>query len=155
MNLRDVISNLLSELSERVGEKLMLNDDGVCGMAFGNDGQLFLEVLDDDNAIMLYSPVALQPTDHESAFYAHLLRLNLFGQLTRGCILGLDTVQQEVVLSWRQEADELSFTGFENMLGHFMEAAEAVRTEIESRSHAAPDFAAGNEGPATPQMTRV
>ena len=133
MDIREVVSQLMAEIGDRLGIEIFMDEDGICCLEYGQDGSTFtIETVGDQNELLLYSPMGTLPTEDRAAFCERLLQANLYGEKTRGCILGLDEAQEEVVLSWRQRIDELDVIGLENVIGSFIETIEEVRPVVES-----------------------
>jgi hypothetical protein len=125
---QETVQRFLGELGSRLGIRLTLDEDGACAMTYGGGEQVTVVAADGTGCVILHAPVAPLPASEREAFYERVLKLNLMGAETGGCVIGLDEVDAAIVLAHVQSLRELDARGFENLLANFVERADRTRS---------------------------
>lgn len=137
MQEQETVQRFLGELGSRLGIRLTLDEDGACAMTYGGGERVTAVAADGTGCVILHAPVAPLPASGREAFYERVLKLNLMGAETGGCVLGLDEGGAAIVLAHVQSLHELDARGFENLLANFVERADRTRSLLAGPAAAA------------------
>jgi len=78
----------------------------------------------EQDQFIFISRVGSLPSEGKEEFYAQLLTGNAFGIETAGASIGIDEVENAVVLSYVLIASILNYSLFKTVLGNFVDLAE-------------------------------
>ena len=135
---RRKLDELLAAFSKMVGSpELATEDNGVCLLVFDNRTRINLFADDASNDLIAWSN--LGEVSDATALRA-LLRANLFGNGTKGGMLGMMPANDDIVLSFRRPLATLDVEGLRDLIELAVETAEALQP-----------VAAGQAAPAAEQ----
>lgn len=127
----DNVQSLLAEVATRLETELPLEEDGSCVVEYAEGRTLVIEFDVDSEAVLVYAPAFAVPADNREAFFERVLELNLLGQSTGGCTLGLDPDAELIVLSAAESLQGLDADGCVNLLGGFVETLSNLQAMLE------------------------
>ena len=129
-----------------------LNDEGMARLEFDGHTIVDFEYEQELDCLHLYSMLDRLPSEATEEVYYQLLVGNLFARQTRGAILAISPLEQEIVLTRTIPLAKLEYQEFADILGSFIAAAEewaarlaqdAMERELSrDESHAVTDAAA-------------
>ena len=130
-------ADLIAELSQRAGLPLLqLSDEGTASLVVDRRTTVNLEHDPAGRRLFAYISLGEPPAAEREPFFAALLAANLFGRGTGGGAIGLDPVNQELLLSRSFDLDLVDYTAFEAALEALVDAAELL---LAQRAQAAPE----------------
>jgi hypothetical protein len=134
-NHRFVISQWLESIGRERGTSLQLEEDGHCVVP-GSDGfGCIVEVPDnlDTPSVFLYCPLVQLPdnTHAQLSLISAALTMNLFGLLTGGCHLALDSRSNHLVLSFSSTIETIDDDVFQHILYEMEELSSNLRQRLE------------------------
>jgi|GEM_PF-2834537 len=131
-----IIAQWLEQIAEDIGTALHLEEDGHCIIPCVDNLNCVIEVPAkcDVAAVFIYLPLTLLPDQSEARLlaFSKALRLNLFGLLTGGCHIALDTRSNHIVLSFSSLIEALTATSFKHILNDMLELAPSLRMQLQS-----------------------
>src|SRR3989442_8847132 len=120
MSLVESVNRCLAVFAEKTGlEELALDEDYVCGLEIGEEGQelaITVEGLPDEGRALFHARVAALGPEPAPARLFELLEMNLFTLDTGGGALGFDRSTGEVILTFAWVFEELEYGHFEGLL---------------------------------------
>lgn len=136
-----VVSQWLEKIGRERDVTLLLDDDGHCIIPCTNGLNCVVEVPADLEvpAVFIYLPLvhltgnpAAQLTQTSAA-----LEMNLFGLLTGGCQIALDTRSSYLVLSFSAMIDAINDKVFQHILSDMLERAPDLRDRLQKLTNRA------------------
>jgi hypothetical protein len=124
---RKKLDELLSAFSKMTGvPDLATEDNGVCLLVF--DGRTRINLFADpaSNDLVAWSNLG-EAAEGSAATLRALLRANLFGNGTRGGVLGMMPTNDDIVLSFRRPLATLDVEGLRDLIELAVETAEALQ----------------------------
>ena len=132
----DHVNQLLSQFGEISGMSgLQLSEEGTFAFDHEEGLSIALELSTGGETLHWYSSLCEIPASDREAFFAQLLELNLLGIETRNTILGIDQLQNAVVVSYSVEAANLDSHGFNNVMENFLVTAIDLQGRLKSSRH--------------------
>lgn len=134
--LKDRLSDAVVGVKRTQGLDLPLPDDsGTVAFALYHEGHSFdvyLQAMEDMDMVSLMCPVAPMPLSREGAdaLLRVLLTANTLGAQTNGLSLGINPVDQGVVLGYSLLGEGVSAGALEEVLGRLLVAAKAWRERL-------------------------
>lgn len=133
---QQTVSEWLSLAGEQQGVALSLGSDGHCRMPFGQDGECLVEVPDNDElqACYLYIPLLRLPedTNGQLTLTRAALELNMFGLVTGGSQISLDSRSNHLVLTFSSLIEMLDSALFMQTLGEFLDLGVTLLGQLQS-----------------------
>ncbi|WP_421148511.1 CesT family type III secretion system chaperone [Aeromonas dhakensis] len=133
---QQTVSEWLSLAGEQQGVALSLGSDGHCRVPFGQDGECLVEVPDNDElqACYLYIPLLRLPedTDGQLTLTRAALELNMFGLVTGGSQISLDSRSNHLVLTFSSLIEMLDSSLFMQTLGEFLDLGVTLLGQLQS-----------------------
>ncbi|MCJ2368642.1 CesT family type III secretion system chaperone [Aeromonas dhakensis] len=133
---QQTVSEWLSLAGEQQGVALSLGSDGHCRVPFGQDGECLVEVPDNDElqACYLYIPLLRLPedTDGQLTLTRAALELNMFGLVTGGSQISLDSRSNHLVLTFSSLIEMLDSALFMQILGEFLDLGVTLLGQLQS-----------------------
>ncbi|WP_242441237.1 CesT family type III secretion system chaperone [Aeromonas dhakensis] len=133
---QQTVSEWLSLAGEQQGVALSLGSDGHCRVPFGQDGECLVEVPDNDElqACYLYIPLLRLPedTDGQLTLTRAALELNMFGLVTGGSQISLDSRSNHLVLTFSSLIEMLDRALFMQTLGEFLDLGVTLLGQLQS-----------------------
>ncbi|MED7771930.1 CesT family type III secretion system chaperone [Aeromonas dhakensis] len=133
---QQTVSEWLSLAGEQQGVALSLGSDGHCRVPFGQDGECLVEVPDNDElqACYLYIPLLRLPedTNGQLTLTRAALELNMFGLVTGGSQISLDSRSNHLVLTFSSLIEMLDSALFMQTLGEFLDLGVKLLGQLQS-----------------------
>ena len=133
---QQTVSEWLSLAGEQQGVALSLGSDGHCRVPFGQDGECLVEVPDNDElqACYLYIPWLRLPedTNGQLTLTRAALELNMFGLVTGGSQISLDSRSNHLVLTFSSLIEMLDSALFMQTLGEFLDLGVTLLGQLQS-----------------------
>ncbi|MDX7740060.1 CesT family type III secretion system chaperone [Aeromonas dhakensis] len=133
---QQTVSEWLSLAGEQQGVALSLGSDGHCRVPFGQDGECLVEVPDNDElqACYLYIPLLRLPedTNGQLTLTRAALELNMFGLVTGGSQISLDSRSNHLVLTFSSLIEMLDRALFMQTLGEFLDLGVTLLGQLQS-----------------------
>ncbi|USP11137.1 CesT family type III secretion system chaperone [Aeromonas dhakensis] len=133
---QQTVSEWLSLAGEQQGVALRLGSDGHCRVPFGQDGECLVEVPDNDElqACYLYIPLLRLPedTNGQLTLTRAALELNMFGLVTGGSQISLDSRSNHLVLTFSSLIEMLDSALFMQTLGEFLDLGVTLLGQLQS-----------------------
>ena len=153
MPSRDRVDSFLKELGKSTGLDLFLDHNGKCALRYGGVINCTIEVSEEREELNLSASVAdLMYVEKElqSVFFEEMLTWNLLCRKTRGATLAIDRRGRQIVLCFVYSIDSLDDTGFENILGNFLDTAKEIKVQIDfflqgNKTHRCNSYSSSNE----------
>lgn len=118
--------SLLSELGTLAGVgPLRLNDQGCAAVVFDQSITVNFEWNETSAQFLMYTVLGRVPADAGAGFFRSLLEANLFGAETRGAVLAIDGLENEILLHRTIAIESTSPAHFQTEVGQFVDAVEA------------------------------
>lgn len=132
---RDRINGLLEEFGSANGMGTVgLDDSGVCAFDYKGMLDVVLELASDGGTLHLYSTLCKVPAHDREEFLAELLERNLLCAETNGATLAVDGRENQVVLCFNVEVDELDSATFSRVLENFLDTSLAQQAALKMES---------------------
>ncbi|MFQ2382378.1 CesT family type III secretion system chaperone [Aeromonas dhakensis] len=133
---QQTVSEWLSLAGEQQGVALSLGSDGHCRVPFGQDCECLVEVPDNDElqACYLYIPLLRLPedTNGQLTLTRAALELNMFGLVTGGSQISLDSRSNHLVLTFSSLIEMLDSALFMQTLGEFLDLGVTLLGQLQS-----------------------
>lgn len=135
-NYQRTVSAWLEEPGKERNLPLVLEQDGHCTIPCAVDLNCIIEVPGDmePGAVFIYLPLMQLPeqTTAQITLINKAMQMNLFGLLTGGAHLGLDTRTNCIVLSFSSPVDALDATLFKHVLNDMLEIAPNLQRQLQA-----------------------
>lgn len=119
------VNDLFGQLSVNMGlPGLALNKEGMARLEFDGHTVVDFEYESDLDSLHLYAVLDRLPTEACEEVYSQLLVGNLFTRQTRGAVLAISPLEQEIVLTRTIPLAKLDYQEFTDVLESFIAAAE-------------------------------
>ncbi|MGN5229544.1 CesT family type III secretion system chaperone, partial [Aeromonas dhakensis] len=131
---QQTVSEWLSLAGEQQGVALSLGSDGHCRVPFGQDGECLVEVPDNDELqTYLYIPLLRLPedTNGQLTLTRAALELNMFGLVTGGSQISLDSRSNHLVLTFSSLIEMLDSALFMQTLGEFLDLGVTLLGQLQ------------------------
>lgn len=130
------MSGWLEQIGKERNFPLSLEEDGHCIIPCEDNLNCIIEVPDtgDIGAIFIYLPLVSVPEQStlQLATINKAMQINLFGLLTGGCHLGIDTRTNFIVLSFSSTIEALDETIFKLILSDMLLIAPNLRQRLQA-----------------------
>ncbi|MCL1127710.1 CesT family type III secretion system chaperone [Shewanella surugensis] len=116
------ISNWLEQISQAIGIKLNLREDGHIELACSDKATITIEVSEEHGLVYFYSNLITLPhnSDNREPFYRRALELNAFNFATGGASISLDPRHDNITLTFVEKVTGMNADIFANLLNHFI-----------------------------------
>jgi hypothetical protein len=145
MNTREQVSRWLQELGTMIGTPLVLEDEGVCAISYGEGRLCSIEVPEHEGPIVIHAPLLSLTGLPREEVYARALSLNLFGLGTGGCTIALDEDGDRLILCVSRGAASLDSTSFATLVGAIISTSLQLDAEFEQVGKTSPE---GSDAPS-------
>lgn len=133
-NHQIVISHWLEKIGSERRISLQLEEDGHCVIPSEDGFGCVVEVPENlaTPAVFLYCPLVLLPDNSQAqlTLISAALTMNLFGLLTGGCHLALDSRSNHLVLSFSAVIETMDESYFQGVLNDMEELASNLRQRL-------------------------
>jgi hypothetical protein len=136
---RELVGGWIKTFGEMVKTPLALQEDGVCGISYGQGRVCAIEVPADDGPIVIHAPLLALAGRSRESVYAKALALNLYGAGTAGCTIALDERNDQLVLCVSRSAASLDSTSFAALVGGVITNAVRLAGELAEVPAQAPE----------------
>jgi hypothetical protein len=130
-----VVSQWLEQLGKERDISLLLEQDGHCIISCEDGLNCVVEVPEHLGvpAVFIYLPLIFLPNNSSEQLFltAAALEMNLFGLLTGGCQIALDTRSNYIVLSYSTKIDTINGEVFRHILNSMLEMAPRLRERLQ------------------------
>ena len=127
------LNRLLTEIGERTGLPLQLDDLGSCAIEYDDISEIILTGCDKGGSVLLHSPLVFLCEKRPLEHLRHCLDLSLYGAETNGGAIGLDPDTNSIIFWRRMGLDALDSHALERAIVTFIAAADQFRTELSHR----------------------
>jgi len=133
-----IVAQWLEQISLHLGIPVCLEEDGHCIIPCVDNLNCIIEVPStlEVSAVFIYLPLVLLPQQPDARLMisSKALRMNLFGLLTGGCHIALDTRSGHIVLSFSALIEALTETSFKHVLDDMLRLAPSLRTQLQDQA---------------------
>lgn len=127
---RFMIEELLKAASEEFGEQLDLDEYAECIIERDDGQELGMRVCENPAALQFFAPLGSPPVQDREAFYAFLLALNLNHEITDGATIGVDDLEDLIIMSKTVSVHDLDPAHFTATLAHLFEVVDRISVAI-------------------------
>ncbi len=149
MTHRGIVNQYLTTLSDRIGAKVELNEEGVCALDNQNTGlQVVIEVPSAEPIVIVYSVLGLCPHQNREHYFAQMLNYHRFGLQTGGASFAYDDQKNEIVLWISCPVEHMSGDNLVNLVERFADLGAKVKeklSEFEREGNNAPAASSRDE----------
>lgn len=111
---------------------LKLNENGICSLSFDDKFNVDIVYRKDQEQVILAAPIGNIPAEGQEYFFKQLLIANAFGIENAGATLGIEEIENRVVLSYMFISSTFSFELFKTVLANFVDLVEAWQEKIKT-----------------------
>lgn len=123
----------LAEMGVSLGVKIQLSDDGYCRMKSEDETVITLVAEPATEVFRIFLDILPMPLENHIQIYEYCLKINLDQGYTGGASIGVDLPSYSLVLSYINQADNLTFTQFYNILQNLMGVVKKIKIDLISR----------------------
>lgn len=127
---RFMMEELLKAASEEFGEQLDLDENAECIIERDDGQELGMRVCEEPAALQFFAPLGSPPDQDREAFYAFLLALNLNHEITDGATIGVDDLEDLIVMIKTISVHDLDPAYFTAMLAHVFAVVDRLHIAI-------------------------
>jgi hypothetical protein len=131
-SLHPVLQSLLATLSNAIGDRVVLDERGECGLEFDGDVDVVLAQVHDGEILSLRSPVSAVGQTLDATLLQEALTLN-FTSMPPGYTLALDTDSGRLDLLSLIDTATTSADVFLSRVAGFVEMVPALREQFGAR----------------------
>ena len=127
---RFMMEELLKAASEAFGEQLDFDDNAECIIERDDGQELGLRVCEDPAVLQFFAPLGSPPDQDREAFYAFLLALNLNHEITDGATIGVDDLEDLIIMIKTISVHDLDPAHFTAALTHVFAVVDRISIAI-------------------------
>lgn len=130
---QETMNALLTALSGVVGEKLVLEDDGVCQLGTDDGGVINIGYNDKNENVVLFAPIgSLRDENRENAMEV-MLQANHFWSETGGATLSLSEDGYAAIIAYQVPVAEIHHDEFISLVEWFFNTSSEWRQRLENQ----------------------
>jgi hypothetical protein len=129
---REQVDRWLAEVGSHLGAVLALNRDGVCGLQFGDDELVLIEVAEGAPLVLVNAPIMPLPEEPAARYpiYEFALQCNLLRAGTGGGAIAMDPAGGLLALCYAEPIDRLDAEGLGALIQHAVATLTAIRQDF-------------------------
>ena len=151
------VKELIARLGTEIGiPELVFNQEGMARLQFDGNAIVDFEYEAETESLHMYSVIDRLPEEHREAVYEQLLVGNLFQRQTRGAVLAISPMEQDILITRTIQAEKYTYSEFTDILEEFIAAAEewSARLAEDAQKRELADVWPTEREPARPPKQR-
>lgn len=129
----DEVNDWLKQFGKEMGIYLQFDDDCTCALQFNNDVLCVIEVAQENDILLVYSPICylLDIKQIDASIMRKALELNLFHLKTNGGALAFSESVNQILFCFTETLSTCNNALFSTILRNFAETACSLKKEFD------------------------